>query len=106
MTKLQRRFKQHGRIDKCVAMHHAIAQKFGVTKSGNHLQHAFLIRPLQICLEADDIVQRTSQIILSKLHHGMRAFARTRIVQPNRFHRPEGEHVVAGLRLGVAAARL
>ena len=85
---LQRRLQQARCIDVGVAVQHAIAQEFRLfqTRESGAAPRA-CVTPAQIGLEADDVIERSSQIVLPQLHHGKRPFTRPRIDQPHWPHR-------------------
>ena len=62
-----------------VAVHHAIAGVFGVLQARNEPEDPLLFRPLQTCLEAHQVVQRASGIVLAQLHDGIGFLASTGI---------------------------
>ena len=68
------------------------------SRPGNQSQHARLITPFQLRLEADETVVIARELVLPQLHHGVRPAARARIVQPDRLHRPEAQRVGAPVR--------
>ena len=52
-------------------MHDTIADKFCILKARNHLKDPFLLAPLEMSLEANDVVKTARCIILTKLHHSV-----------------------------------
>jgi len=62
---LHGRLKKFGRINVGVPVHHAVAHEFRLLQARNHPQDSFLLSPLQISLEAHDIVESARQVILS-----------------------------------------
>jgi len=84
------------RIDVGVAVHDPVAHDLAVLQSRNHLQDALLLRPGQMGLEADDVVEAGLGIVLAQLHHGIRLHGLRR--QTDRFHRSVQQRVPAPLR--------
>ena len=57
-------------------MHHAEAHELGILEPGNHPQHARLIAPFDLRLEADQAVVIAGERVLPQLHHRIRAAVR------------------------------
>ena len=55
-----------------VAVHHAVAHELGLFEPGNHAKHARLFAPLQLRLKPDEAEAFSRQIVLAKLHGGVR----------------------------------
>ena len=68
-------------------MHDAVADEFGVFQAGDHGKDPFLFGELEVRLEADDIVQRSTAVILAQLDDSIRQFTRTGQFQADRLHR-------------------
>ena len=79
-------------------MHHAEADELRVLESGNEAQHARLLAPLDLCLEADEAEMIRGQIVLPQLHDRVRLAARARIDQTYRLHRSEPQRVFTAIR--------
>ena len=79
-------------------MHHAEADELGVLEAGNHRQHARLLAPLQLRLEADQAEVVAGEVVLPQLHDGVRRAAGARIDQADRLHRAEPQRVAAAMR--------
>ena len=78
--------QQPGRIQKGIAVHHAVPQEFRVVQSGDHGEHPPLLREFQMGLEAHQIVDRPLGVVPPQLHHGVGPASRPGIVQPAGFH--------------------
>ena len=79
-------------------MHHAEPDELGVLEPGNQPQHALLLAPLQLRLEAHQAVVIAGQVVLPQLHGCVRRAARARIDEADRLHRPEPQRVQAAVR--------
>ena len=62
-------------------------------QSGNQTEHALLLAPLQLRLEADQAVVIAGDVVLAQLHHRVRLPSRVRIDEPDRLHRTEPQRV-------------
>ena len=87
--------QQLRRIEIGVLMHNAEAHELSLLQAGNHAEYAALLRPFQMRLEADDVVQRCSSIVLTELHYCIGLLAVTRINQADRLQRSEAHGVLA-----------
>ena len=67
-------------------MHHAVADKFRVFKTGYHGKYPLLLAEFQMGLEAHQIVHALGRVVLPQLHHGVRLMAGGGISQPHRLH--------------------
>ena len=79
-------------------MHHPEADELGLLEAGNQPQHARLIAPFDLRLEADQAEVIAGQIVLPELNGGIRLAARPRIDQADRLHRPESQRLTAAMR--------
>src|SRR5437016_9607140 len=79
-------------------MHHPETHELGVLEAGNQPQHARLIAPLDLRLEADEAEMIAGEIVLTQLHAGVRLAAGARVDEPYRFHRTEPQRVAAAMR--------
>ena len=68
--------QQAGGVQVGVSVHHPIAHVLGVFQSWDHREHPFLLPPLQMGLEAHDVVKRAVGIVPAQLHHGIWLFPR------------------------------
>ena len=69
-------------VHECIPVHHAVAQKLRAREPRNHPEHALLLRPLEPCLEADDVVDRPLRIVLPQLDDGVGTLSRLRMLKP------------------------
>jgi len=65
------------------------AHELCICQAGDHAQHPFLIAPLDVRLEADEVVERSGCVVLAQLHDRERPPARPRVAQPHGPHRAE-----------------
>ena len=86
------------RIDICIAVHHAISNKFGIFQCRDHGEDPFLLRPGQMRLKTNQIIHRSRKVILSELNDGVGFLARMRIRKTNRLHRAESKSVFSSSR--------
>ena len=96
---LQRRPQQSRAVDERIAVHLAEADKLGARQARDHPQHALLVAPFDVGLEADQVVEGACDVVLAELHHGERTPAGAGIAQTYRRHRSEGQ------RLRIAASQ-
>jgi hypothetical protein len=90
--------QQHLRpADVGIAMHHAEADEFGVLETRDHLQHARLVAPFDLRLEADQAVVIAGERVLPQLDHGVGQAAGPRILQADRLHGPEPQRAFAAM---------
>ena len=61
-----------GPVDVGVAVHHAEAHELRVLEAGNQAQHALLLAPLDLRLEADQAVVIAGEVVLPQLHGRVR----------------------------------
>ena len=92
------RVEQPRRIEKRIAVHHAVAHELRVAQPRYHAEHALLLRKLQVRLESDEVEQRLFRILGAQLHHGPRAAAGARVAQADRLQWAEADRVVPALR--------
>ena len=59
-AQLKRPTEHLRRIDKRIAMHHAISSKLGILKTGDHAEYALLLGKREVGLEADQIEGTTN----------------------------------------------
>ena len=57
--------------DKAVTVHHTVAEELRRCQPRNHLKNTPLLRPLEMGLESDDVVDRSRCVVLSQLHHSV-----------------------------------
>ena len=76
-------------------MDHAEAHELGVLEPGNQPQHARLLAPLHLRLEADQAEVVAGEVVLPQLHDRVRLASGARIGQADRLHRPEAQRVHA-----------
>ena len=79
-------------------MHHAEADELRVLEARNHRQHARLLAPLQLRLEADEAEVIAGEVVLPQLHDGVRRAAGARIDEADRLHRAEAQRVAPAMR--------
>src|SRR4051794_17093239 len=84
----------HRCIDKGITVHLSIAHEFRIFEAGNQAEDLFLFRPFDISLKADEIIECTGEIILTKLDDGVRTATRTRIDKADRTHWSERKRVM------------
>ena len=72
-----------------VAVHHAEADELGLLEPGNQPQHARLIAPLDLRLEADEAEVIAGEVVLAQLHDGVRLAPGARIDRPTGFIGPK-----------------
>ena len=85
---------QHaGRIQEGVAVHDAVAHELGVFKAGDHAENPLLLAPLEVRLEADDVVERPLLVLGAELDVCPRAVAGVGVHQPHRAQRAEAHGV-------------
>ena len=88
------RLGEHGRaVHVGVAVHHAEADELGLLEPGNQPQHARLLAPFDLRLEADEAEVIAGEVVLPQLHGGVRLAAGARIDQADRLHRSEAQRV-------------
>lgn len=88
-AQLKRPTEHLRRIDKRIAMHHAISSKLGILKTGDHAEYALLLGKREVGLEADQIEALSVGIFGTQLNHRPRAATRCRIGEANRLHGPK-----------------
>ena len=86
------------RIDEGVAVHDAIPEELALLKARNHAEHASLLRPGEVCLEAHKVVGRALPVLSAQLHHRPRPAPRARVDDADRLEGTETKGVVAGAR--------
>ena len=79
-------------------MHHAEADDLRVLEPRHQLQHARLLAPLQLRLEADQAEVIAGQRVLPQLHGCVRHAPGPRIDEADRLHRAEPQRVAAAMR--------
>ena len=94
----QRFVEQCGRADVGVAMNLPVAQEARVFEAGDEAQDAGLVAPLEVVLEADEVVAVSAQILFAQLHDGPRSVAGARIAEAHGFHGAEPQGVSATAR--------
>ena len=70
-------------------MHDAVPHELGVFEAGDHAEHPLLLAPLQIRLEADDVVQRPLLVLGAELDVRPGAVAGVGVHQTHRAQRAE-----------------
>ena len=76
---MQRGIEQLRRLEERVAVHHPEAHEFGVLQAGDHPQHAFLLAPLEVGLEAHQVPEAAVFVFLAQLHHRIGALGAAHI---------------------------
>ncbi len=79
-------------------MDHPEPHELGVLEPGNQPQHARLLAPLHLRLEADEAEVVAGQVVLPELDARIRLAAGARIGQAHRLHRPEPQRIDAAPR--------
>ena len=74
-------------------MHHSEADELRGREPRNHPQHARLVAPLDLRLEADEAEVIAGEVVLAQLHGGVRLAPGAWIDQADRFHRAEAQRV-------------
>src|SRR5687767_5994739 len=74
-------------------MHHAETREIGLREPGQRSEDPALLRPAEIGLEADQVVQLGRGVLLPELDDRPRAAAGPRILEPERLQRPEAERL-------------
>ena len=87
--------KHPGRIQKSVAVHHAVAHKLRIFQPGDHAEHPLLLTPFEVCLEAHDVIQGALLIFCAQLHICPRAVAGVGVYQTHRAQRAKPHGVGA-----------
>ena len=59
-----------GRIQKGVAVHDAVPHELRMFQTRDHAEHPLLLAPLEVCLEAHDVIQGALLIFGAQLHVG------------------------------------
>ena len=83
------RVQHTGRIEEGVPVHDAVPHELGVFEAGDHAEHPLLLAPLQIRLEADDVVQRPLLVLGAELDVRPGAVAGVGVHQTHRAQRAE-----------------
>ena len=92
------RRRQHGRrVDVGVAVDHPQPHELGLLETRNQPEHAALIRPPELRLEADQAEVVGREIVLPELDHRVRLAPRGRVREPDRLHRTEPQRVDAAV---------
>ena len=73
--------------DKAVAVHHAVAQKLRRCQPRNHSKNTPLLRPLEMGLKSDDVVDRPRCVVLPQLHHSIWTLPCYGMLKPDRLQR-------------------
>ena len=76
-------------------MHLAHAGETAPFQARNQAQDFLLPSPLDVGLEAHEVVQRGGRVVLAELHHGVRTAPGARIPEADRPHGAEGQGVLA-----------
>ena len=85
-------------IDVRIPVDHAEPHELRLLEPGNHAQHSRLLAPLQLRLKPDETVMIAGEIVLAELNGRVRLTAGPRVPQPDRFHRPEPQRILAAMR--------
>ena len=85
---------QHpGRIQEGVAVHDTVPHEFRVLQAGDHGEDPLLLAPLEVGLEAHDIVERPILVLGPELDIGPGAVAGARVNEAHRAQRAEAHGV-------------
>ena len=76
-------------------MDHAHAHELRAAQARDHAQHALLLAPLELRLEAHHREMAGGQVVLAELHHREGPPAGARVHQSDRLHGPEEQRVAA-----------
>ena len=76
-------------------MHYTEAHELGVFESRYHREYALLLAEFEICLEADEVEQRSLAILAPELYHRIRTSARALVGYADWLHRTESHRVLA-----------
>ena len=79
-------------------MHHAEADELRLLEPGHQAQHAGLIGPLDLGLEADQAEVVAGQRVLPQLHGRIREAPGARVREADRLHRAEAQRVAPAMR--------
>ena len=79
-------------------MHHAEPHELGLFQPRHQPQHARLVAPLDLRLEAHEAEVIAGESVLAQLDDGVGRVAGARIAQPDRLHRAEPQRVAAAVR--------
>ena len=93
LSALHRSIQKIRRINVRISMHHTITDEFRMRKTGDHTKDTLLLPPLEMRLEADDIVHAVFLIILAELNHRIGILPCARIRQSHRLHRAEAHRI-------------
>ena len=84
--------RQQGRgVEEGVPVDAPVPGEFRVFQAGDHPEDAPLLRPGQLRLKSDDVVEDALPVLPAELDDGVGLAARPRIDQADRLHRPVGE---------------
>ena len=64
-----------GRIEEGVAVHDTVPHELGIFQPGDHAEHPLLLAPLEVGLEAHDVIQGALLIFGPQLYIGPRTVA-------------------------------
>ena len=79
-------------------MHHAEADELGVLEARDQRQHARLLAPFQLRLEADQAEVVAGEVVLAQLHRRVGRTPGARVDQADRLHRAEAQRVASAVR--------
>ena len=95
VPELQGRLHGFRGIDKGIPVHDAITDELGIFQSRYQPEDTSLLRPLQVCLKAHDVVKGALRIILPQLHHCMGKPPGMGIFQPHRLQRAKQQGILS-----------
>ena len=81
--------QQGRRVDVSIAMDLAVAKKLGILKARNQAKNALLLTEPKMVLKTDQVVAVSPEVLLSKLHRGIRAPSGRGSVRPIGFIGPK-----------------
>ena len=79
-------------IQKGIAVHDAVADKFRMLKARNHGKDPLLPREKQVCLETNDVIEAAGGVFLP-LNHRPGTVSGPRIPEAHRFERAKADGV-------------
>src|SRR3546814_13562682 len=97
--------EQFRAVQEGVAVDAAEAGEARLLQAGDHVQHAALLAPLQLGLEADQVAQGTEHIVLTELRNRPGPSHRARVGQADRRYRRSEERRVEKERVRTCRIR-
>ena len=82
-----------GCADKAVTVHHTVAEELRRCQPRNHLKNTPLLRPLEMGLESDDVVDRSRCVVLPQLHHSVWTLPRHGMLKADGLQRTVEERI-------------